>query len=386
MSTEGSFSPDVRAALLGAVQRTVRDIVAPRALAIDRMHEFPQDIRKLFGDMGLLGLTLPERFGGLGAPSTVSVDIVAAIAATCANSANVVTQQALAIGPILLFGSDEQRGRWLPRMASGEWLGAFALTEAGAGSDNRSIATRAVRDGDHYVVTGQKVFCTWGSIANVITIFARAVDDPDGEGLVALVCELPARGYTVSRLEEKMGLNGSPTAHILLDGLRIPVANRLGRTGDGLRQALSALDPGRIEIGALALGIARGALEYASRYIDERQQFGQKLSTFQGLRFKIADHATAIEASYRLLLAAADAVDAGRADRIRLSAMAKLLATDTAMTVTTDAVGLLGGYGYLKDYPVERMMRDAKIMQIVEGTNEIQREIIAREWFDAIRR
>lgn len=384
MGVEGSFSPDVRASLLTAVERVTRDVVAPRAQAIDRTHEFPEDIRRTFGRMGLLGLTVPERFGGLGAPSAVSVDIVAAIAAACANSANVVTQQALAIGPILLFGSDEQRGRWLPRMASGESLGAFALTEPGAGSDNRSIATRAVRDGDHYVITGEKVFCTWGSIAGIVTIFARAVEDPDGEGLMALVCELPASGYTVERLEEKMGLNGSPTAHIRFDGLRIPIENRLGPAGAGLRQALSALDPGRIEIGALALGIARGALEYASRYLEGREQFGRKLSTFQGLRFKIADHATAIEASYRLLLAAADAVDAGGPDRIRLSAMAKLVATDTAMTVTTDAVGLLGGYGYLKDYPVERMMRDAKVLQIVEGTNEIQREIIAREWFHAV--
>jgi alkylation response protein AidB-like acyl-CoA dehydrogenase len=311
----------------------------------------------------------------------VAVDVIMEIAAVCANSANVVTQQALGASPILIGGSPEQKRRWLPGLASGEQLASFALTEPGAGSDNRSMTTRASREGDHYLVSGTKVFCTWGSIASVLTVFAQARGDPDGEGIVALVVEPPIDGMVVNRLEEKMGLHGSPTAQLTFDGMRVPVANRLGMPGDGLRTALKSLNPGRVEIGALALGIAAGALRVASRYLEDRSQFGQKLSSFQGLQFKIADHATSIEAAYRLLLAAAEAIDEARPDQVRLSAMAKLFATDVAMAVTVDAVGLLGGYGYLKDYPVERMMRDAKVMQIVEGTNEIQRVIVAREWF-----
>lgn len=377
------LSAEDRAALLAVVRDLTRERVMPRAAAIDRDKEFPQDIRHLFAEAGLLGLTIPEAYGGLGAPLDFAVDVIMEIAAACANSANIVTQQALGAGPILLAASEEQKRRWLPTLASGEHLSAFGLTEPGAGSDNHAIATRAVRRGDHYLLSGTKVFCTWGSIAQVLTVFAQAQDDPDGDGLVALVVDLPTPGVVVGKLEEKMGLNGSPTAQLLFEDVLVPVANRLGRPGDGFRIAMRALNPGRIEIGALALGVARGALDFAGRYLTGRSQFGQPLSEFQGLRFKVADHATAIEASYWLLRAAAAAVDASAPRHIALSAMAKLLATDTAMAVTTDAVGLLGGYGYLRDYPVERMMRDVKVMQIVEGTNEIQRVVIARDWFDA---
>jgi alkylation response protein AidB-like acyl-CoA dehydrogenase len=310
--------------------------------------------------------------------------VIAEVAKVCSNSANVITHQALAASPIKLGGSEEQKARWLPALASGEQLGAFGLTEPGAGSDNHAIQTTARREGDEYVLDGTKVFCTWGNIASVLTVFAQAVDDPDGKGLIAVVLDLPCDGVEVVRLEEKMGLRGSPTAQISLTGVRAPVWNRLGGIGDGFKIAMESLNPGRVEIGGLALGIAEGALEFATRYLSEREQFGQPLSEFQGLRFMVADHATDIEASRQLLYAAARACDAGLRDRIRLSAMAKLLATDVAMRVTTDAVGMLGGYGYLTDYPVERMMRDAKLMQIVEGTNEIQRVVIAKEWYRAL--
>jgi len=375
------MATELRAEIVEAVREAVVDRVAPRAADIDREGVFPEDIRTLFASLGLLGLTTPEEYGGFGQPLGVAVDVIMEIARVCANSANIVTQQSLGASPIVIGGSHEQKLRWLPRLASGDHLASFALTEPGAGSDNRSMATTARREGDHYLLSGTKVFCTWGSIANVLTVFAQARSDPDGDGIVALVVEPPAEGLVVNRLEEKMGLHGSPTAQLTFDGLRVSVENRLGKPGDGLRTALRSLNPGRVEIGALGLGIAVGALQVASHYLEERSQFGQKLSSFQGLQFKIADHATSIEAAYRLLLAAAEAVDAGSSDQVRLSAMAKLLATDTAMAVTVDAVGLLGGYGYLKDYPVERMMRDAKVMQIVEGTNEIQRVIAAREWF-----
>jgi alkylation response protein AidB-like acyl-CoA dehydrogenase len=372
---------ELKSEILAAVREAVKDRVAPRASDIDRKGVFPADIRELFAGLGLLGITVPEKFGGFGLPLAVAVDVIMEIARVCANSANIVTQQALGSSPILIAGSDEQKSRWLPKLASGEHLASFALTEPGAGSDNRSIVTRATRAGDHYIVDGTKVFCTWGSVANVLTVFAQAHDDPDGEGVVALVADLPTDGFVVNRLEEKMGLHGSPTAQLTFDRMEVPVANRLGSPGDGLRIALRSLNPGRVEIGALALGIAVGALQVASLYLEDRSQFGQKLSSFQGLQFKVADHATSIEAAYRLLLAAADSVDEDRSDQVKLSAMAKLFATDVAMAVTVDAVGLLGGYGYLTDYPVERMMRDAKVMQIVEGTNEIQRVIVAREWF-----
>lgn len=367
--------------LVEEVRRVARNRIAARAAEIDRTKEFPDDIRRLLAGLGLLGLCVPQEYGGSGAPLALLVDVVAEIASVCGNSANIITQQEIGTAPILSAGSDEQKRRWLPGLASGEQLASFALTEPGAGSDNRAIATRASRRGDAYFIEGEKAFCTWGSIAQLATVFAQSANDPEGDGIVALVVELPDRRVKVARLEEKMGLNGSPTAHLQFDGVRVPVGSRLGRPGAGLKIALSSLNSGRIAVGALALGIARGAVEYASRYLVERHQFGQPLAQFQGLRFKVADHVSGIEAAYRLLLAAADAVDSGADDLVRLSAMAKMIASDVAMAATTDAVSLLGGYGYLTDYPVERMMRDAKVTQIVEGTNEIQRIIVAREWF-----
>ena len=377
----GDDGAEVRSQILTSVRRAVDERVLPRAAEIDRRGEFPDDIRRLFSELGLLGLTIPVEYEGFGMPLEFAVDVIREIARACANSANVVTQQALGAAPILIAGTADQKRRWLPKLASGERLASFALTEPGAGSDNRSMTARAIRRGDSYVVDGTKVFCTWGSICGVLTVFAQAREDPDGEGVVALVVEPPIAGMVVNRLEEKMGLHGSPTAQLTFEGMVVPVENRLGRPGDGLKIALSSLNAGRVEIGALAIGIAAGALTAATRYLEERIQFGKKLSSFQGLQFKVADHATQIESAYRLLLAAAAAVDAASPDQVRLSAMAKLHATDVAMEVTSDAVSLLGGYGYLKDHPVERMMRDAKVMQIVEGTNEVQRVIVAREWF-----
>lgn len=381
-----AFTSDVRRSLLDMVRTVVAERVAPRAAEIDQVKEFPNDIREAFAELGLLGLCIPEEYGGAGAPLDLASEVVTEVAKACASSANIITQQALACGPPLAAGSDAQRSRWLPGLASGLQLGAFALTEPEAGSDNQAIRTSAKRVGDHYVVSGTKVFCTWGSIAQVITVFARAVDDPEGDGLVALVIDLPADGVIVNRIEDKMGLNGSPTAQLTFDGVVVPVENRLGKTGDGFRIAMTALLPARVELSALAVGIAEGALEFAGRYLEQRTQFGRPLSSFQGLRFKVAEHATAIAAARALVATAARAFEDRSEDAIRLSAMAKLFATDVAMNVTTDAVGLLGGYGYLRDYPLERMMRDAKLMQIVEGTNEIQRVVIAKEWFRTLRR
>jgi alkylation response protein AidB-like acyl-CoA dehydrogenase len=373
---------EVRDTLLQVVAEVVRDKVAPRAAEIDRTGDFPDDIRKIFSEIGLLGLSVPEIYGGFGADLEVSVDIISAIAEYSAACANIVTQQALAIAPILAAGSDAQKRRWLPKMAAGDWLGSFALSESGAGSDNRSMRTVFLPDSRGYRLSGSKVFTTWGNLADVMTVFGR-LESPDGPFLAAVI-EPPVQGFRVDRLEEKMGMHGSPTTQVSFDGVFVSEDNRLGAVGDGLHVALSSLDSGRVEIGALGLGLGRGALAVAGRYLQEREQFGRPLADNQGLRFKIADHATRLEAAYQLLRAAAVAIDAGSPEATRLSAMAKLFATDTAMDVTTDAVGLLGGYGYLKDYAVERMMRDAKVMQIVEGTNEIQRIVVARKWFEGL--
>ena len=371
---------DLDSMLLETVRNVVRERVAPRAAAIDRDHEFPNDIRELFGELGLLGLTVPTEYGGIDATLELTVDIVAEIAAACANSANIVTQQALGCAPILFAASAAQKARWLPDLASGKRLASFGLTESGAGSDNRGMRTLFERTDGGYRLNGNKVFITWGSIAHLMTVFGREGSATDGRPLAA-VLELPTPGFHVLRVEEKMGMNGSPTTQVAFEDVFVPDENVLAKDVDGLKIALSSLNPGRVHIGALSLGIARGALRYASRYLKQRKQFGQVLADFQGLQFKVADHATSIEAAYRLLRAAAVSVDRRQGDAAKLCAMAKMFATDVAMEVTTDVVGLLGGYGYLKDYPVERMMRDAKAMQIVEGTNEIQKVIIARRWF-----
>jgi alkylation response protein AidB-like acyl-CoA dehydrogenase len=370
---------EVREGLMETVRAVVRARVAPRAADIDRDGVFPDDIRKLFSDLGLLGLSVPEAYGGFGADMEMTLVVVLEIAAACANCANIVTQQALGIAPILHGGSEVQKRRWLPALAAGETLASFALTEPGAGSDNRSMRTVFKPVDGGFRLTGSKVFITWGNIAQVMTVFGR-LGSPDG-AFMAGVIELPVDGFVVNRLEEKMGMHGSPTTQVSFDAVFVPEENVLGRPGEGLRIALSSLDSGRVEIGALGLGIGRGALAAAGRYLLQREQFGRPLAEYQGLRFKIADHATRLEAAFQLLRAAAQAIDAGSSDATRLAAMAKLFATDAGMDAATDALGLLGGYGYLRDYPLERMMRDAKAMQIVEGTNEIQRVVIAREWF-----
>lgn len=374
---------EVRADLMHTVRKVVRERVAPRAADIDRDGVFPEDIRRLFTELGLLGLSVPETYGGFGADMGLMLDVVLEIAAACANCANIVTQQALGISPILSAGSEAQKRRWLPELAAGETLASFALTEPGAGSDNRSMRTVFQPVDGGFRLSGAKVFITWGNIAQVMTVFGRLGSAADGPFLAAVI-ELPAEGFVVNRLEEKMGMHGSPTTQVTFDGVFVPAGNVLGRPGDGLRIALASLDSGRVEIGALGLGIGRGALAAAGRYLRQREQFGRPLAEFQGLRFKIADHATRLEAAFQLLHAAARAIDSGTADATRLAAMAKLFATESGMEVATDAVGLLGGYGYLRDYPLERMMRDAKAMQIVEGTNEIQRVVIARQWFEGL--
>jgi alkylation response protein AidB-like acyl-CoA dehydrogenase len=289
--------------------------------------------------------------------------------------------QSLGSLPIVLGGTDEQKRRFLPPLASGEKLAAYALTEPGSGSDAGGMRSRAVRHGDTYVLNGSKTFITGGSVADTIVVFARTDRDGQGEArdISAFVVEKSMPGFRVGKLEKKLGIRGSPTAQLFFEDVAIPAANLLGPEGDGFKLAMRVLDHSRPGIAAQALGIAEGAFAVASRYAGERKQFGKPINAFQAIQFMLADMATAIEAARMLTYAAGDALDRHLKTITLTSSMAKVFASDVAMRVTTDAVQVLGGYGYLRDFPVERMMRDAKITQIYEGTNEIQRLVIARE-------
>jgi len=303
------------------------------------------------------------------------------ISKVCVTSSLILSVQSLGSLPIVLGGSEEQKRRFLPPLARGEKMAAYALTEPGSGSDAGGMRTHAVRHGDTYVLNGSKTFITGGSVADTIVVFART--DRDGEGqarnISAFIVEKEMPGFRVGKLEKKLGIRGSPTAQLFFQDVAVPVANRLGPEGDGFKLALHVLDHSRPGIAAQALGIAEGAFQVARRYAAERRQFGQPIIEFQAIQFLLADMATGIEAARMLTYAAGDALDRRLKTLTITSSMAKLFASDMAMRVTTDAVQVLGGYGYLRDFPVERMMRDAKITQIYEGTNEIQRLVIARE-------
>ncbi len=371
--------------LRDTVREVTRDKVWPRAAEIDRTAEFPWDIAHQFRDLGLLGLAVPEEYGGAGMGVLACCLAIEEVAKACASSALIIAVQELGLLPILVGASEEQKKRWLPRFATGQELISFALTEPSAGSDAAALKTTAVRDGDHYILNGRKVFITHGSVAGGFTLFATVDPSLGARGICAFFIEAGTPGLTIGRHEEKMGIRGSPTVELILEDCRVPAANLIGKEGDGFKIALITLDQSRPAIGAQALGIAAGALDYAVKYAKERQQFGKPIAEYQGLQFMFADMAAKVEASRLLVYKAAALIDGQGKVRGRLptevnkiSAMAKMTASDTAMSVTTDAVQILGGYGFTRDYPVERMMRDAKITQIYEGTNQIQRLVIAR--------
>ena len=365
-----------------AIRETIRELVAdrvaPRAAEIDARMEYPRDIEKLFADNGILGIPFPEEYGGVSGSSVSICMAVEEIAKACATSSLILAVQALGSYPILIAGSEEQKKRLCPPLASGERLAAYALSESGSGSDAAAMTTRAKRYGDEYVLNGTKTWITNGSESETLVVFART--DPEGgpRGISAFVLESDISPWTVVKLEHKLGIRGSPTAQLAFDDVRVPARNRLGDEGQGFKIALNVLDHSRPGIGAQALGIAEGALDFALNYARERQQFGQAISSFQGIQWMLADMATQVEAARQLVFLAATKIDEKASDLTKVAAMAKLFASDMAMRVTTDAVQILGGYGYTQDYPVERMMRDAKITQIYEGTNQIQRVVIAR--------
>ncbi len=365
--------------ILDMVRELVRDKVAPRAADIDATGEFPWDVQKLFAENDLFGIPFPAEYGGLGGTFRTYVKVVEEVAKACASSALIIAVQELGALPILIGGTHEQKLRFIPKLASGEWVAAYALTEAGSGSDAAgSMRMRARRDGDAYVLDGTKIWITQGSIADIVTVFAVTDPERGANGISAFVVEKGTPGFAVGKLEKKMGIRGSPTVELLFDGCRVPAENMLGAEGEGFKIAMKVLDKSRPGIAAQALGIATGALDYAVEYLKNRVAFGKPLSQQQGLQFMLADMKTEVEAARLLLYEAARKCDEGAPDITTWAALAKLKCGDVAMSVTTDAVQLLGGFGYSTEYPVERMMRDAKITQIYEGTQQIQRIVIAR--------
>lgn len=360
------------------VRNFAREVIAPRAAEIDETDEFPRDIVRQMGDLGMLGLPIPEQYGGVGADFVAYMMAIEEISyASAALGVILAVHTSVGSFPILYFGTEAQKQRYLPELASGRIIGAFALTEADAGSDAVAIRTRAVRDGDFYILNGSKVFITNGGEAGVYCVFAVTNPGRGARGITTFLVDANTQGFRVGKKEKKMGLHGSATCELHFDDARVPVKNRLGEEGQGFSIAMRLLDGGRVGIAAQGLGIARAALDAAYAYTRQRKQFGQELAQFQGVQFMLADMATKVEAARWLVYHAAQLRQEG-ADCTREASMAKLFATDTAMQVTTDAVQLFGGYGYIKDYPVERYMRDAKITQIYEGSNQIQRVVIAR--------
>ncbi len=375
--------------VLSDEQREIRDLVrtlareriAPRAAEIDESHEFPWDVVELFRDHEVFGLFFEERYGGTGTGTLLSLVAIEEVSKVCATSGLILAVQSLGSLGLELAGTEEQRERFMPRLASGEWLAAYALTEAGSGSDSAAMRTEARRDNGEYVLDGSKRFITNAAVASLYTVFAKTDPTKGHSGISAFVVESDTPGFEVARLEPKMGIAGSTTGELTFTACRIPEANRLGAEGEGFRIAMRILDRSRPGVAAQALGIAQGATDYALEYAKTRETMGKPIVEHELIAAKLADMETACEAARGLLYRFGQMADAGvpAAELTKAGAMAKLHCSDTAMWVTTEAVQILGGYGYIREYPVERMMRDAKITQIYEGSNEIQRLVIARE-------
>jgi acyl-CoA dehydrogenase len=358
------------------IRRLAQERIAPRAADIDRSGEYPTDVRELLSEHDVLGLPFDEEHGGTGTGTLMLQIAVEEIAKACASSALILMVQELGTLPIALFGSEEQKAHWLPRCASGEWSPAFALSEPEAGSDVAALRTTAVRDGEAWVINGQKNWITNAGVADFYIVFAKT--DREANRSSAFVVEADREGFDPGKLEHKLGIKGSPTGSPSFTDVRVPAANLIGPEGKGMSVALATLERTRLGAAAQAVGIAQGATDYAAQYARERIAFGEPINALQGIQFKLADMETRTAAARELLYKACAKADRREPDLGKYSSMAKLFASDTAMAVTLEAIQILGGYGYVNDYPVERMMRDAKITQIYEGTNEIQRVVIAR--------
>jgi alkylation response protein AidB-like acyl-CoA dehydrogenase len=370
---------DDQLALRDLVRQVARERIEPLAGHVDETEAYPGDQLKLLAEQGVMGLWIPEAYGGTDLGVTGVCLAVEEIAHACASTAVIFLVQFAAGYPLVVAGTEDQRRRYLPRLASGEITTAFSLSESAAGSDAASLATTAVRAGDRYLLNGTKMWVTNGSHAGVLTVFATVDRGRGTRGITAFLVEPTFPGFAIGKLERKMGIRGSPTAVVHLTDCEVPVENRLGGEGDGLRLALAALERSRPAVAAQAVGIAQAALDAAVAYARDRHQFGQPIASFQGVQFMLADMAMHVHASRLMVHHAAATIDRGAPTSALESSMAKCFASDAAMRVTTDAVQIFGGYGYTREYPVERLMRDAKITQIYEGTNQVQRLVIARE-------
>jgi len=365
---------------LRSVTRAVADKhIAPNAAEADEKSEFPQAAYDALVKADLHALHVPEEFGGAGADALAICIVIEEVARACASSSLIPAVNKLGSMAIILNGTQEQKQRWLPRLASGEVMWSYALSESEAGSDTASMKTRAVRDGDSWVLNGAKRWITNAGVSELYTVFANCDPSKGGKGVTAFLVEKSDPGVSFGAPERKLGIKGSPTREVYLDNVRVGDDRMIGEMGEGLKIALGTLDHTRITIAAQAVGIAQGAIDVAKEYIKERKQFGKAIAEFQGIQFMIADMAMQVEAARQLTYRAAAASERNDPDLTFLGAASKCFASDVAMQVTTDAVQLLGGYGYTRDYPLERMMRDAKITQIYEGTNQIQRIVMARK-------
>ncbi len=365
------------------IRRTVRDIaqkvVAPRAAEIDRTGEYPWDIKEVLAQQGLLGMLIPEEYGGSGADLLTVCLVIEELAKVDGSSSCIVVGAVDGTFTMLIASNEDQKKRYFPHLATGAMGGAIAITEPGAGSDVSAMTTKAVRDGDCYRLTGVKHFITMGGgESELFTVFAVTEPGKGTKSFSAFIVERDYPGFKIGKHEDKMGVRGVPNVEIIMEDVRVPAHNLLGKEGDGFKLVMQALDRARPGVAAQSLGLAQGALDYAVQYAKTRVQFGQPVGEFQGVQFMLADMATQVEAARYLTYRAATLIQEGSREGPKIAAMAKLFASDTAMRVTTDAVQVLGGYGYMKDYPVERMMRDAKLMQLFVGTNQIQRVIVGR--------
>jgi len=376
--------PQDLADLRANIRRLARERIAPRGAEIDRQATYPWDVRQLLAEHDLLALPFDEQYGGTGTGTLMLQMAVEEIASVCASSALILMVQELGTLPIQLFGSEEQKQKWLPRCASGEWSPAFALSEPEAGSDIAALRTSAVRsEGDatdsgtgEWIINGQKNWITNAGVADFYIVFAKT--DRENNRLSAFIVESDRSGFDPDQLEHKLGIRGSPTGNPSFTDVRVPAENLIGVEGKGMSLALATLQRTRLGAAAQAVGIAQGATDHAAQYARERIAFGKPINELQGIQFKLADMETRTAAARELLYKACAKADRNEPDLGKYSSMAKLFASDTAMAVTIEAIQVLGGYGYVNEYPVERMMRDAKITQIYEGTNEIQRVVIAR--------
>jgi alkylation response protein AidB-like acyl-CoA dehydrogenase len=368
-------------------QRMIRDLarqlgrekIAPLAAQLDEAESFPEDGVRLLAEQGLYGIWVPEAYGGTDMGCLALSLVAEEIAWACAATATQYVVQPLGGLPILLAGTETQKARYLPRLAAGEILAAYSLSEPGAGSDAAALRTTATRRGDHYILNGSKQWCTNGDHAGVLVVFATVDPSKRAKGVTAFLVEPGMSGFSVGKKERKMGIRASPTVALHFTECAVPVENRLGEEGDGFKIAMRTLDITRPATGAMAVGIGQAALDAAVAYAKERRQFEVPIASFQGIQFMLADMAMQVHASRLMVHHAAQMTDRGLVPNTYEASMAKCVAADTAMRVATDAVQVFGGYGYTRDYPVERFMRDAKIMQIYEGTNQIQRAVIARE-------